>query len=107
MRYYVIKDPHKNVAVLFHDYVSATFIIRSISEGFRRAFESGVSTNSSLNFQKGGSKLKYSYFGPQYPTWVDSILSKICGNFWTVCNTGNTTGIAFVEDIVSKHLPLT
>lgn len=104
MRYYVIKDPAKNVAVLFHDYVSATFIIKSISEGFRRAFEAGVSTNSSLNFQKENSKLKFNYYGPQYPNWVDNILSKICGNFWTVCNTGYTTGIAFVEDIIAEHL---
>lgn len=105
MRYYVIKDPSKKIAVLFHDYVSATFIVRSVSESFRRAFEAGVSTNSSLNFLKKGQKLKFNDFGPQYPSWIDNILSKICGNFWTVCNTGETTGVAFVEDIVAEHLP--
>lgn len=104
MKYYVIKNPEKAIAVVFHDYVNATFVVRSVSEAFRRAFEAAVSTNSSLTFRKEGQKLKFVNFGPQYPSWIDIILSKISGNFWTVCTTGNTTGMAFIEDIVSEYL---
>ena len=106
MRYYVIQGEESTpLAVVFHDYMTAKFIVKSRSEAFRRAFEASVSINSSLNFIKRGPKLKFYTFGPQYPTWIDQVLSKICENFWIVCNTGNITGDAFVEDIASQYLP--
>ena len=105
MKYYVIHNPEKPIAVVFHDYLSANFIVKSASESFRRAFEAAVSTNSYLNFTKRGQKLKFNVFGPQYPLWIDQVLSKICGNFWTVNKTGNITGDAFVDDIASQYLP--
>lgn len=104
MRYYVIQSPEKKVAVIFHDYLTANFIVKSTSECFRRAFEASVSTNSDLSFTKRGKRLEFKEFGPQYPSWIDKVLSKICGKFWTICKTGNITGDAFVEDIALQYL---
>lgn len=105
MKYHVIANSNNPVAVVFHDYVAAQFVVHSRSEAFRRAFEAAVATNSSLTFQKRGQKLKFNQFGPQYPSWVDRILSKICDNFWTVQKTGNVTGEAFIDDIAAEYLP--
>lgn len=104
MRYYVVSKDEP-VAVVFHDYVSAQYVIRSNSEAFRRVFEAAVSLNSSLAFSKNDKNLKYKAFGPEFPSWIDKVLKKACGIFWNIENTGDITGEAFIEDTVSKFLP--
>ena len=106
MRYYVIhKEDKKPIAVVFHDYVSSKFIVRTTSEAFRSAFDASVSLNSSLAFSKNDDILKYKPFGPEYPSWIDKVLKKACGSFWNIKDKGDLAGEAFVEDIVNKYLP--
>ena len=104
MKYYVICHMEKPVALVFHDYVSARFIVRSSSEVFRKVFDAAVVLNSSLGFSKSDNKLKFNIFGPQFPSWIDKVLEKSCGDFWNIKKTGDITGDAFVEDIVQKFL---
>lgn len=105
MRYYVINKEEEPIAVVFHDYVSSKFIMRTVSEAFRNSFDSSVGLNSSLAFNKSDSVLKYKPFGPEFPSWIDKVLKKACGIFWNIKSTGDITGEAFIEDIVSQHLP--
>ena len=104
MKYYVIGDPDRTIAVIFHDYVSANFLVYSKTESFRLAFDSAVSLYSKVNFTKKGSKLKFNTFGPQFLSWSTFILGKICNDFWKVTNQGNIAGEAFVDGIVEKFL---
>ncbi len=105
MRYYVIHKGESPVAVVFHDYVEAGFVVRSNSESFLKAFDAAVSLNSSYTFNKSDSNLKFSIFGSHFPSWIDKVLQKACGDFWTVESTGNLAGDAFIEDIIQKFLP--
>ena len=104
MKFFVVKTEESNVAVVFHDYVSSRFIVRSISESFRRAFEAAVSVVSGFSFYKDNGKLKYVEFGPQHPSWVTKVLSKVCQGYWSVCAEGNIIGDAFIEDVVAEYL---
>ena len=103
MRYYVIDDGSAVVAIVFHYYRDASFLIKTVSESFRRSFEASVTQHSKVSFICEGDRLKVSTFGPQYVSWSKKVLKSICGDFWVIKDTGELTGEAFIEDIVSKY----
>ena len=104
MKYYVIADGSNVIAIVFHSYRDASFLIKTVSESFRRSFEAFVLHHSKVNFVHQNNRLKVNTFGPQYVSWSKKVLESICSDFWRIKDTGELTGEAFIEDIVSKFL---
>lgn len=106
MRYFVVEQSDSNnpVAILFHDYLTKHYIIRSKSEAFRRSFEAAVSSVGSINLQKVGKKLKIFDKNIDNPSWSRNVLKKACGTYWIVAESGDIACDAFVDEVIARFL---
>ncbi|HUV58777.1 MAG TPA: hypothetical protein VMW09_01540 [Desulfatiglandales bacterium] len=105
MKFYVIDNPEKkHVAVVFHDYSTSEFIVRSSHESFRRAFDAGVQGFFGNTYRKDGDKLYLTPFGPEFPIWMKQVLDKVCSNYWVVSESGDLPLKESVDSIVSNFL---
>ena len=105
MQFYVIGNPDKKaVAIVFHDYSNAEFIVRSSNESFRVAFEAGVQRFFGNTYRKDGDKLYLTPFGPEFPIWMKQVLGKVCTDYWTVLEQGDLPLKESVDSLVIKFL---
>lgn len=103
MKYYKIKCEKGATAVVFHDYVTSHYIVQSRSESFRKSFESSVKSTGKVLFKRSNNSLKIFKSGPNHIHWMDNILSKACGNYWTIEDSGDV-GLAYADDISTPYL---
>ena len=102
MKYFVITKNNKNVAVVFHDYLTQYYLVRSKSEAFRRSFNASVQ-GVSYSFSKTNDSLVPSRIGLDSPLWSNQVLLKACEKFWQIGKVANS-GSQTVEQIIDKYL---
>jgi len=106
MNYYVISKGNSPIAVVFHDYMSSRFIVKSKSEAFRKSFEASSLTNSLYSFNREGSVLKFNRFGSNFISWVDRVLSKFCDDLWSISSKGSVIGESMIDSISNQFLSI-
>lgn len=105
MKYYAIKGRgDKPTAVVFHDYLTSYYMIRSKSESFRKAFEASVRSVGSLQFKQSGESLKAHAIDPESIYWIKEVLKKACGNYWEVAKSGEVPGASNTDKIAESYL---
>lgn len=106
MKYFVIKNRQTNkvTAVVFHDTNAVSYVVRSKSEAFRRAFEASVKSLNDSKFAKKGNKLRIYRIGLETEYWSKAVLAKTCGSHWQVVLSKEMSFDDNMEDLISKHL---
>jgi len=102
MKFFIITRDSKNIAVVFHDYLSQHYVIKSKSEAFRKSFIAAVSSVS-YSFSKADDSLIPLRIGIDNPLWINSVLSKSCGKFWQIGKVAKTNSQT-IEQIIDKYL---
>lgn len=104
MRYFVVQHEEVPVAVVFHDYREQTFQCRSRRESFLRAFNA-VCSRSGVEFFREDDVLSAVQRGPEEYDWMGSILDQICGDYWSVSDTGEIQSTeASVDAVIRQYL---
>lgn len=92
MRFFVVKDPVENIAVVFHDHNMSYVLCRSKKDSFRNAFDA-VSGRVSSRFKRVDGALVLEYFDVSNHDWIDDVLEKVCSSgYWKVSDQGTLVG---------------
>ena len=104
MRFFVIQSEETPIAVVFHDYRDQTFQCRSLRESFLRAFNAACS-RAGVEFVREDNVLRAVQVGPQEYDWIESILDQVCGDYWSLSDTGEIqAGEAGIDTVIQKYL---
>ena len=104
MLYYVIEDKDGVVAVVFHDYVNSYYAARTKVKSFQVAFDAAILSINNLHFIKKGGTLKPSRVLPDQPLWIQKVLKKACGNYWSIVKTEELSPKYCIDDVVKSYL---
>lgn len=108
MEFYVIKNraTNKNVAVVVHDYVAKHYIVQSLSEAFRRAFEASIKSLGPVTYTAVNNKLLKSNLNLGNPSWAKEVLKKSCGSHWTYTKKNETMSpySLQIHETIEKYL---
>lgn len=106
MQYFVVKNRQtkKNVAVIFHDYVTKHYIVQSLSEAFRKSFEASIKSLGGYSFTAVDKKLVSTRLTLENPAWAKEVLKKACGSNWSFLKKGEFSYQLDVNDIIAKYL---
>jgi len=94
----------KPIALVFHDYASSYQFVRSTSEAFFNAFEGA---KNSLDFKllvKENDQLVYRMFGVDNPIWCETVLKKVCGDYWVTSEAAEIDSHVQVDEIIQSIL---
>lgn len=105
MRYFIVQEPdEKIIAVVLHDYRKATFICRSKTESFLRAFNH-VCDITDTQFVRTDKGLAVQEYGARDYGWIDTVLSKLLGAFWTLKEQGEMSPAEEgIDELASRYL---
>lgn len=104
MRFFVVQREEVSVAVVFHDYRDQTFQCRSCHESFLRAFNA-VCSRSGIEFSREDDALLAVQRGPEEYDWMGSILDQVCGDYWSVSDTGEIQSTeASIDAVIQQYL---
>lgn len=106
MKYYKINrlGIDKTIALVFHDYASSYQFVRSTSEAFSSAFD-GV--KNALDYKllvKENDQLVYRNFGVDNPIWCETVLKRVCSDYWEVIEAVEIDSHVQVDEIIQSIL---
>ena len=105
MKFFVIGDSNDaTVAVVFHDYNTSEFIVRSSVESFRLAFNAASQGYFGNTYRRDGDKMYLTSFGPEFPIWSKKVLNKVCSGHWKILKEEELPFNETVDSIVLKFL---
>ena len=104
MKYYVVSNDFINKAVVFHDMTAFTYIIRSKSEAFRRAFEASVRYINGVKLVREANKLNVVNVSLGSEYWMKSVLDRICTGHWVITASNYFDLDDSLEAIIEKYL---
>ncbi|MDC1299933.1 hypothetical protein N8Z24_00340 [bacterium] len=105
MKFFVVGDSKDvPVAVVFHDYSTSEFIVRSSIESFRLAFNAAAQGYFGNTYRRDGGKLFLTSFGPEFPVWSKKVLNKACSGHWKIIKEDELPIEETVDSIVLKFL---
>lgn len=106
MRYHVISDGRKNIAIVFHDSGNGYLHCKSSKESFLKSFESACSMTSD-KFVLDGDVLRLKKRGSFDEDWMKDVMRKLCGIYWKVIESGKMLpGEDSIEEIIKKFMPV-
>lgn len=106
MRYFIISEKDRNVALVCHDYKRGAYVYRSTLESFAKIFDA-TATKLGISYTKGSVDLKAVNFSPFEYDWVDKAIGKLLSvnEKWHVAKEGETSSSDLtIDDLVDKYL---
>jgi hypothetical protein len=104
VRYFVVEHEDDPVAVVFHDYRDRTFLCRSTSESFLRAFNATCS-KSNITFDREGPLLRAVSSGPEDYDWITYVLDQLDKDYWSVSDAGAVDRLEpSIDGVIARFL---
>jgi len=104
LKFFVVQREEIPIAVVFHDYRDQTFQCRSLRESFLRAFNA-VCSRAGVEFVREDNVLRAVQVGPEEYDWINLIIDQVCGDYWSVSDTGEIQPTeASIDAVIQQYL---
>lgn len=104
MRHFVIEHEKNPIAVVFHDYRDRTFLCRSNSESFLRAFNA-ICVKSEISFEQDSGILRAVSTGPEDYDWITFALDQLDKDYWSVSDKGDIRPLeSNIDEEIARYL---
>ena len=90
------------MAIVCHDYLTSYYICRSRSEAFSRVFYGVVRRDAPGKLTTKSDHVVFDNIDLSYPMWMDRILKKVNGDYWSISNRGEIQGELEVDKLVKR-----
>jgi len=104
MKFYVINDNDKSVAVVAYEYFTGSVYCRSNKKSFNQAFNA-VCNKMYYSSVKDNNVYRINFSDLKSYNWIEGVLDIVCKNRWFVKERGEVLNIeSEIDDLVYKYL---